>query len=49
MLRLAGIAPLALGGRGATEEVAHATTARLLSDDPVTEAERLSYGAPGTP
>jgi MerR family transcriptional regulator, light-induced transcriptional regulator len=42
LLRLAGVAPLAIGGRGATEAMAHATTARLLDGDPVTEAERLS-------
>jgi DNA-binding transcriptional MerR regulator len=42
LLRLAGIAPLALGGRGATGAVARAATARLLDGDPVTEAERLS-------
>jgi DNA-binding transcriptional MerR regulator len=42
LLRLADIAPLALGGRGATDAVARAATARLLDGDPVTEAERLS-------
>lgn len=42
LLRLAGVAPLAIGGRGATETVARATTARLLDGDPVTAAERLS-------
>jgi DNA-binding transcriptional MerR regulator len=42
LLRLAGIAPLALGGRGATATVARAAAARLLDGDPVTEAERLS-------
>jgi methanogenic corrinoid protein MtbC1 len=40
--RLAGLAPLALGGRGATEETAEAAGARLLTGDAVTEAERLS-------
>lgn len=39
--RLAGIAPLALGGRGATSKVARDVGARLLAGDPVTEAERL--------
>ncbi|GAB2814969.1 HTH-type transcriptional repressor CarH [Actinoallomurus bryophytorum] len=42
LLRLAGVAPLAIGGRGATETVARAATARLLDGDPITEAERLS-------
>lgn len=40
--RLAALAPLALGGAGATEPLATATGARLLTGDPVTEAERLS-------
>jgi DNA-binding transcriptional MerR regulator len=40
--RLAGIAPLGLGGRGATEETARAVDARLLAGDPVTEAENLT-------
>jgi DNA-binding transcriptional MerR regulator len=42
--RLAGSAPLALAGRGASEATARACAARLLRDDPVTEAERLSHG-----
>lgn len=37
--RLADIAPLALAGAGATQAVADAVGARLLSGDPVTEAE----------
>jgi DNA-binding transcriptional MerR regulator len=40
--RLAALAPLTLGGAGATEPLATATGARLLPGDPVTEAERLS-------
>ncbi|MCW2861910.1 MAG: hypothetical protein JWP48_3618 [Actinoallomurus sp.] len=40
--RLSGIAPLAIAGRGASEAIARACGARLLRDDPVTEAERLS-------
>lgn len=40
--RLGRIAPLALGGRGATEESARAVRAHLLTGDPVTEAERLT-------
>jgi DNA-binding transcriptional MerR regulator/methylmalonyl-CoA mutase cobalamin-binding subunit len=40
--RLGRIAPLALGGRGATEELARAVDAHLLPGDPVTEAERLT-------
>jgi len=40
--RLAGIAPLALAGCGATEETARAVGARLLAGDPVTEAENLT-------
>jgi DNA-binding transcriptional MerR regulator len=43
---LASVAPLVLGGRGATEETAHASDARLLPGDLVTEAERLSSTAP---
>jgi DNA-binding transcriptional MerR regulator len=42
--RLAGIAPLALAGHGASEVTARACAARLLPDDPVTEAQRLSHG-----
>ena len=40
---LASIAPLTIGGRGGTESLARATGARLLTGDPVTEAERLSH------
>lgn len=40
--RLAATAPLAIGGRGATAEIAAETGARMLTDDPVTSAERLA-------
>jgi DNA-binding transcriptional MerR regulator len=40
--RLGGVAPLALGGSGATGELARAVGAHLLPGDPVTEAERLT-------
>jgi DNA-binding transcriptional MerR regulator len=40
--RLSSLAPVALGGRGATEPLAAAVGARLLPGDPVTEAELLS-------
>ena len=39
--RLAGTVPLALAGAGAVETTAHQIGARLLTADPVTEAERL--------
>jgi DNA-binding transcriptional MerR regulator len=39
--RLARLAPLALAGGGATLIAAHAVGARLLTDDPVTAAERM--------
>jgi MerR family transcriptional regulator, light-induced transcriptional regulator len=39
--RLARIAPLALAGAGATKHIADAVSARLLGDDPVTEAQRM--------
>lgn len=42
--RLAALAPLTLGGAGATEPLATAADARLLTGDPVTEAELLSAG-----
>jgi MerR family transcriptional regulator, light-induced transcriptional regulator len=42
LVHLAGIAPLALGGRGATLDVAPAAGARLLVQDPVTEALALT-------
>jgi MerR family transcriptional regulator, light-induced transcriptional regulator len=41
LTRLAATAPLALAGAGATKTVAHQLGARLLTADPVTEAERL--------
>lgn len=41
LTRLAATAPLALAGAGATEKTAHQIGARLLTADPVTEAERL--------
>jgi MerR family transcriptional regulator, light-induced transcriptional regulator len=40
--RLAGLAPIALAGAGASAPLAAAVGARFLADDPVTEAERLS-------
>jgi DNA-binding transcriptional MerR regulator len=40
---------VALGGAGATAELAARTGARLLDSDPVTAAERVGQGAPGTP
>lgn len=48
--RLARIAPIALGGHGATPGFARATGARLLPGDAVTEAELLAAadGAPGS-
>lgn len=42
LLRLAGVAPVALGGHGADAATARAAGARQLTGDPVTEAERLS-------
>jgi DNA-binding transcriptional MerR regulator len=39
--QIARAAPLAIAGAGATEDLAKRTGARLLSGDPVTEAERL--------
>ena len=41
LTRLAHLAPLALAGGGATQTAAHAVGARLLTDDPVTAAERM--------
>jgi MerR family transcriptional regulator, light-induced transcriptional regulator len=41
LTRLARQAPLALAGAGATQALADATGARLLTADPVTEAQRL--------
>lgn len=46
LTRLAATAPLALAGAGATEAVADAVGARLLTADPVTAAQRASGGAP---
>lgn len=40
--RLAGIAPLAVAGAGATQSVADKIGARLLAGDPVSEAARVS-------
>jgi MerR family transcriptional regulator, light-induced transcriptional regulator len=40
---LAQRAPLALAGAGATPQVAAAVGARLLTGDPVTEAEQTSW------
>jgi DNA-binding transcriptional MerR regulator len=42
LTRLAGTAPLALAGPGATGELANTVGARLLTDDPVTAAEHIS-------
>jgi MerR family transcriptional regulator, light-induced transcriptional regulator len=42
LARLARTAPLALAGAGATRAVAEQTGARLLTRDPVTEAEQIS-------
>jgi MerR family transcriptional regulator, light-induced transcriptional regulator len=42
LTRLAGTAPLALAGPGATSELADTVGARLLSGDPVTAAENVS-------
>jgi len=39
--RLSRLAPLAIAGAGATREAAERVGARLLSDDPVTAAERM--------
>jgi MerR family transcriptional regulator, light-induced transcriptional regulator len=39
---LAGRAPLALAGAGATKELAHNISARLLTGDPVTAAEHVA-------
>jgi MerR family transcriptional regulator, light-induced transcriptional regulator len=46
---LARQAPVALGGAGATAELAARAGARLLDSDPVTAAERLARAAPGPP
>jgi DNA-binding transcriptional MerR regulator len=49
LARLAGAAPLAIAGAGATGAVAGAVGARLLVDDPVTAAERLPVPDRRTP
>ncbi len=41
LARLARIRPLAIAGGGATPSLAHAVGARLLAEDPITEAERM--------
>ncbi len=41
LARLSGIVPLALAGRGTTQALADAAGARLLTGDPVTEAESM--------
>ena len=40
--KLSDTAPLAVAGAGATAALAEAVGATLLSDDPVTEAERVA-------
>jgi DNA-binding transcriptional MerR regulator len=47
--QLAGRGTVALGGDGATAELAVRTGARLLDQDPVTAAERLDQVIPGAP
>ena len=42
LVRLAGIATLALAGEGATENLADETGARLITQDPVTAAQQLA-------
>jgi methanogenic corrinoid protein MtbC1 len=42
LVRLAGIATLALAGEGATENLADETGARLITEDPVTAAQQLA-------
>jgi DNA-binding transcriptional MerR regulator len=41
LARLASIVPLAVAGAGATRSIAQAVGARLLTEDPITEAERM--------
>jgi MerR family transcriptional regulator, light-induced transcriptional regulator len=41
LARLAGIVPLAVAGAGATQSLAQAVGASLLTGDPITEAERM--------
>jgi len=40
---LAAMAPLAIAGPGATQDLAQRIDARLLVDDPVTEAGRSGW------
>jgi len=42
--QLATVAPVAIAGAGATQPMADAIGARLLSDDPVSAAQRLGHG-----
>jgi MerR family transcriptional regulator, light-induced transcriptional regulator len=42
--QLAAVAPLALAGAGATQQMADEIGARLLSDDPVSAAQRQGHG-----
>jgi len=42
LVRLAGIATLALAGEGATENLADETGAQLITEDPVTAAQQLA-------
>jgi MerR family transcriptional regulator, light-induced transcriptional regulator len=46
LTRLARIAPLAIAGAGATNAIADAVGAHLLTDDPVTAAERMPSPTP---
>jgi MerR family transcriptional regulator, light-induced transcriptional regulator len=46
LARLAGTVPLAIAGAGATRTLADEIGARLLTDDPVTAAERLPHRQP---
>jgi MerR family transcriptional regulator, light-induced transcriptional regulator len=45
LVQVAGAAPLALAGRGASGELAEAVGARYLADDPVTAATLVAAGA----
>ena len=42
LAQLAALAPLAVAGAGATQDLAHDIGARLLTGDPVTAAEHLA-------
>ena len=44
LARLAAVAPLALAGAGATQDLADAISARLFSGDPVTAAQQRGQG-----